>query len=391
MDRNPPRHPEKQKDAMSAGDCRRRGGGIIASTVGVLVILTAAGIWSNADLRLASLFFRPEDGWFLGAKPPWLWLYRYGTIPGIVFSAGALMVWGLSFVKTRLAPWRATALIIVLTSVIGAGLLVNTILKPYWGRPRPDQTVAFGGLWEYRHVNQPGTPGKGESFPCGHCTMGFIFTTMFFAYRRSPRLAVAGGTTGLILGGLLSAARIVQGAHYLLDTLWSLGIILLTAQVIYYQILTVPARETAVATEAPLSPRRRWWLAAGIAVAVVVMGVAFATRRPFYRTFTDPFALPLPGTAVSVRLNVDPSRFTVNYSDAATGQVRIDSNGFGWVGFDFAIAATHGRIGQTLTLDYDIQVGSYFSELRHGVVVTLPAALKDTVSVNLTVNGQNGR
>ncbi|MFH1985617.1 MAG: phosphatase PAP2 family protein [Pseudomonadota bacterium] len=361
--------------------------GVITATIGVLVIITAAGVWTGVDLRVAGSFFRPGDGWFLAAKEPWLWLYRYGTIPGIVLSVGALIVWGMSFVRARFAPWRSISLLIVLTSVIGAGLLVNTVLKPYWGRPRPDQIVAFGGLWEYRHVHQPGTPGKGESFPCGHCTMGFVFVAVFFAYRRSPRLALAGGAAGIVLGGLLSAARIVQGAHFFLDTVWSLGIILLTAQVLYYLVLQIPAEEGNAARSAPLSPRRRRWMIAGIAVAVVLMGTAFATRRPFYRTFTDQFEVPPDGVVV-VRLNAEPSRFTVNYEGTRKGQVRIDSRGFGWAGFDFAIIPAHRHTGNTTTLGYDIRVDSYFSELRHAVEVTLPATLKDAVSVRLAITGE---
>ena len=388
----PPPHtaPSAPARPVSRRQCLSRGLSVISATIGILIAITAAGVWADVDLKVAASFFRPGDGWFLGGREPWHWLYRYGTIPGIVLSAGALILWGLSFVKARLAPWRSTALLIVLTSVIGAGLLVNTVLKPYWGRPRPDQTAAFGGLWEYRHVHQPGTPGKGESFPCGHCTMGFVFVSVVFAYRRSPRLALAGGAVGVILGGLLSAARIVQGAHYLLDTIWSLGVMLLTAQVLYYLVLQIPARENAAVRVAPLSPRRRRWLFAGIAVAVVVMGLAFATRRPFYRTLTDTFAVATEGVVV-VQLNAAPSRFTVSYDAATEGRVRIDSQGFGWVGIDFAIVTTHRHADNTLNLDYDIRVGSYFSELRHTVAVTLPARFKDAVVVRLAVQDASVR
>ncbi len=376
-------------DPPSAGRCRRRGLIVISMTVGVFVVLTVIGVMVDVDRRVASIFFSPDEGWSLGAKAPWLWLYRYGTIPGVVFSIGALLVWGMSFIKGKLIAWRYHAMLIVLTSVIGAGFLVNTILKPYWGRPRPDQTVAFGSLWEYRHVHQPGTPGKGESFPCGHCTMGYVFTAMFFLYRRAPRLAVIGGTAGLVMGGLLSAARIVQGAHYLLDTMWSLGVILLTAQALYYLVLRVPVRgEGMIPTPAPLSRRQRLWMTVSIFIAVAVMAGAFSTRRPFYRTFNDRFDAPLPGTHLILKLSTEPSRFNVRYTDIDSGLVSIDSRGFGWIDFKFRITKQHLMVGKETILDYDIQVGSYFSELRHGVTVTLPKTLENELDVRLVAQNE---
>lgn len=372
--------PPRSLPPMTAAACRRRGIGVIGATAGILVVLSAIGIWADADLRLAEACYRPGAGWFLGGREPWHWLYEYGTIPGIALSICALLVFGASFVKTRIAPWRYPALVVVLTAVIGAGFLVNTVLKPYWGRPRPDQTVAFGGLWEYRDVYLPGTPGKGESFPCGHCTMGFVFLSLCFTWRRSPGLAVAGGTAGVVLGGLLSAARIVQGAHYLLDTLWSMGVILLTAQACYYLLLAVPAKEAAAV---PMTRRQKRLLTVTIAVAVVVMAAAFSTRRPFYRTYTAPFPPPASGGAVTVDMNAAPSRFQVRYEDVPEGRIRIDSRGFGWAGFKFDLVPGQRRVGNHLWLDIDIRVDSYFSELRHAVVLTLPSPLEDRVDVQL--------
>ena len=39
---------------------------------------------------------------------------------------------------------------------------------------------------------------------------------------------------GLLFGVLMSVARITQGAHFLSDTLWSWGMVQLTAVALYY-------------------------------------------------------------------------------------------------------------------------------------------------------------
>ncbi|HBH49073.1 MAG TPA: PAP2 family protein, partial [Bacteroidales bacterium] len=40
---------------------------------------------------------------------------------------------------------RRWALMMILTIVLGPGLLVNATFKDNWGRPRPNEIVEFGG------------------------------------------------------------------------------------------------------------------------------------------------------------------------------------------------------------------------------------------------------
>jgi membrane-associated PAP2 superfamily phosphatase len=46
---------------------------------------------------------------------------------------------------------------------------------------------------------------------------------------RRPRAAALGLVAGLVAGSILSMQRIVVGAHFLSDCVWSAGIIYLTA------------------------------------------------------------------------------------------------------------------------------------------------------------------
>jgi len=186
---------------LTVAACRRRGWLVLAGLTLVLVAVTAALTVLNVDLKLAGRFYDPGRGWFLGNEQPWQWLYRYGTIPGLVVTLAALAGWFAGKFRRNLAGWRPYCLLVVLTTVIASGILVNAVLKQYWGRPRPDQITDFGGQWTYRDVHRPGIPGQGGSFPCGHCAMGFTLVSLFFVRKRSKLIAYAGGGTGIVLGG----------------------------------------------------------------------------------------------------------------------------------------------------------------------------------------------
>ena len=223
------------------------------------------------DRKVAGLFFSESKGWHFVNKQPWQFINQYGTIPGIVLSVLALLGCFYCQIKDRYRSWRNNFLLIVLTSIIGAGLIVNTILKPYWGRPRPNQTIEFGGMLVYRPFYVPGEPGRGKSFTCGHSTMGFLFVTLLFFYRRSRAFAYAGLIAGLTAGGLLSAARIVEGAHYLSDNVWSLGIILITATTLHYFFLRIPLPNER--DDAPLSMKKK--IIMGCSVFLVCAAMVF--------------------------------------------------------------------------------------------------------------------
>ena len=125
-------------------------------------------------------------------------------------------------------------------------LIVNGILKPYWGRPRPNQIQELGGQYVYRHVLNPGIPGKGKSFPSGHSTMGFIFVSLIYFHRKSRSAAWIGGISGIVYGSVISAARVVQGAHFVTDCIWSLGVIWMVATISYYHVLRIPSAERKI-------------------------------------------------------------------------------------------------------------------------------------------------
>jgi membrane-associated PAP2 superfamily phosphatase len=189
----------------------------------LLLILLATLV--DMDARLSAYFYDPTAAsrWFLKTSAPWSWLYHYGEWPTAILAIGAALIWGGSLWRRSWACYRRACALIILAVMLGPGLLVNGLLKPLWGRPRPAQTVLFGGPHPYEHWWQPGDIGGGRSFPSGHAAMGYVLVLgmCLVPPRRSAWLRglVLGGA--LAYGSLLGATRVIQGGHFLSDVLWS--------------------------------------------------------------------------------------------------------------------------------------------------------------------------
>jgi lipid A 4'-phosphatase len=215
----------------------------------VLVALAFLAIFlfafSRLDITATRLFFRPEsaDVWPIANEPLWSLLYR--ATPWIT---GSLAVAGVIIIVTGLVRedskrLRLYGLFILFCVILGPGLIINVIFKDHWGRPRPRQIIEFNGKFDYVRPLVPSRNG-GKSFPCGDSSVGFLMSAGWWLWRRShPKRAVASLAAGLTFGTLLGIGRMVAGAHFLSDVVWSGLIVYGVAHALYYYILRVPARE----------------------------------------------------------------------------------------------------------------------------------------------------
>lgn len=362
-----------------------RGLKLLGIQFGILVVLSAVFALLDLDRTIAGYFYRPGEKWFLGHHPMWKVLYLYGTLPGALLAIVCLLAWLASFFNRRLTDWRPYFLLVVLTTVIAAGLLVNTVLKQYWGRPRPNQITEFGGHYAYRDLFPPGVPGKGASFPSGHAAMGFTFVALYFLRNRSHTIGRAGVATGIVLGGLLSAARLVKGAHFPTDVIWSLGIVMMTATALYYCIQRIPARHFK-SPALVMGKGKRMILIAVVAFAVTLIGGALMTRRPFYKTV--PFEHPLSSRVdnVHIRINAEPEEVMVHYGSRDKVVVLVHAHGFGWAWVDYDVHTRFTSAGTEATVALEIDARSYFAELDHALEVSLPERLKGHMVMEVVSN-----
>lgn len=219
--------------------------------IGIPVLLWIAftPFSSWLDLKLSIFFY--ENGSF-SSNPFWLFVFQYGFVPAWILTFIALGGFLLSFfplyrmylplAKVPLyRKWRNPCLVIVLTFAIGSGLIVHGILKDHWGRPRPKQTMEFGGKQPFRPYYQPNfnPPEPSKSFSCGHCSTGFTFFSLAIlgTYYRSRLFWWLGWSLAWGLGLILSLTRMAQGGHFLSDALASALIMWITAWSLAYLLI----------------------------------------------------------------------------------------------------------------------------------------------------------
>lgn len=186
-------------------------------------------LFPGLDLWASGLFYDAGNGGWLHARAWFAEFVRKG-LPVVLF--GVLLFVIVMWIAGRLfkdrflgIDGRVTAFLAG-SLALGPGLIVNSLLKENWGRARPSQIQEFGGDALY-------TPPwmvtdqcvSNCSFTSGHGALGFwVVAFAFLAPRawRGEAIAVA-----LLFGLGVSSVRIVQGGHFLSDTLWS-GIIVVT-------------------------------------------------------------------------------------------------------------------------------------------------------------------
>ncbi len=193
--------------------------------LGFVAWIAAMALAAPRDLQLSLAVVDRQDSlgrlvWALGEAPSW------------VLLAACLLVLLLgNRRRRRLRALRPLAWAVVLLAVIYP-LVATQLIKYFWGRVRfvdlrPD-------LSDYTPFYVPAGVGAGLSFPSGHTAMGFLPAPIpwFFAARGQHAAAVLSGLVVLAYGLVVAWGRIVFGAHYLTDTLFSMGVELLLAPVI---------------------------------------------------------------------------------------------------------------------------------------------------------------
>ena len=205
----------------------------------ILAIITMIFRTTDWDLKIAGYFFDPKlNPAFKETAYPWYIFYKVGAAPAIISVSVAGFILVIGFFNRVLKSYRLRSLFVILLMIISPGIIINSIFKENWGRPRPRECVEFHGESQFKKVWTPNFDNHdgGKSFPSGHASMGFFMFFPFFIYRayRKNKKAILWLLIGLVYGGLMSYARISQGGHFAGDCLWAGGFDYLTAAVLYY-------------------------------------------------------------------------------------------------------------------------------------------------------------
>ncbi len=197
----------------------------------MMMIFTA---WPSLDIWASSLFFSSSDGFWL-ARLHWIDVLRETIWLLIILGfVGALGMLVFTKVFRSTAPvldkvWE----VIVLTYLAGPIILVDAILKRYWGRARPSTVEEFGGPLDF-------TPAFMISDQCPkNCSFvsgeGSGVTALLIAVLLVTRNMVPSKYSRLITIGAFAVAatglslRIVMGRHFLSDTVFAVLFVTLIA------------------------------------------------------------------------------------------------------------------------------------------------------------------
>lgn len=190
-------------------------------------------LWPQLDLRVSQALYTPGAG-FTGDALGWVqWSYHWSPWVGRALLLGVFLAWLAGRLGwRRIAPARrAAAGVALCTALLGPGLLVEGVFKPELQRPRPVQTVDFGGSRPYHPPLRPcWSCDQHYSFVSSHAAAGFWL--MSWGLLASPAWRRRWFAIGLACGGVIGLGRMLQGGHYLGDVLFAFFTVWASGQVV---------------------------------------------------------------------------------------------------------------------------------------------------------------
>jgi lipid A 4'-phosphatase len=192
-------------------------------------------LFPRLDIDVSRLFF--ANGFYLQQRW-WTTLAHesMGYFLGITLAAViGLYAWNRLMKRNVCGVDGKRVVYVFAVLIVGAGLIVNVVLKDNFGRARPRDIAEFGGAQLYTppfvasHACQ-----KNCSFSSGEAAGGFFAIAVAWALgRRRALLAAAVG-----VGAFVSFCRVASGAHFFSDTIVSFFVMLLVADIFYYYLLS---------------------------------------------------------------------------------------------------------------------------------------------------------
>lgn len=228
---------------LSAARAPTRVSYFFSQIVGVTLVLACLAWWANVsglDLRIGRALFDPVLDDFPLHMNRWLELVGHRMVLAVPIGVAlaAVGVAGASFRIPAWRPWRGAALALAATCVVGQ-LAVN-VLKHYTTLPRPYDLDTLGGYTPYPlHWWTWARERAGGALPSGHAGAGYSMLTLYFVGWALGRPAWRwwGLAVGVTAGVGFSVVRILQGAHFLSQTLWSAALMWFLAALFFYPVI----------------------------------------------------------------------------------------------------------------------------------------------------------
>lgn len=351
----------------------------------VFIVLATFPFWFwDLDFWAQNFFYCPKQDslWCHGQDFLWNLLYHRGALPAGILAVVAVFVLLVGNRFTWLKTKRIYALFLLLTIVLGPGLIINSFLKMSCGRPRPREVVQYQGNWQYHHVGEKGITGKGKSFPCGHCSMGFVFISFYFIfYRKRKILAYIFLATGILYGGLIGLARMSQGGHFLSDVLWSGIVVFFSAWLLYHLVLKIPQKEAQVLPANEISKKKSAVLY-GVLLLAILGGILLATPVFHEKKFRSPQNLKHPHQ-FSLQCDYCQIKIRTVNDDVTAIRGSMIAQGFGFPGSKVYSWSNYFLANNLLSYRMQIVSLGFFSELVNTIEIELSPKLLQAVALEV--------
>jgi len=188
-------------------------------------------VFPGVDLSVSRWFYDAADGFVLADSPALRVLRSSSTwVMGSVLLLALFQVTRHALARRLAGQDARRSLWLLSCLVVGPGLLVNGLLKEYWGRPRPIATDLFGGEAPFQKAWVISEwCDRNCSFVSGEASSAAWLVAAALVAPRRIRTAVTAAAA--LYAMAISINRIAFGGHYLSDILlaWLLCALVFTA------------------------------------------------------------------------------------------------------------------------------------------------------------------
>lgn len=203
--------------SISASSAAKSDRLIVAFSIAIVASSMLFWVFPEVDLIVSRWFFSPDEGFLFSSDPNLQWLRKSspwalaGVITFILVRIlGDAMNGALTLSRARKPIWLLFGL------AFGPGLIVNGILKEFWGRPRPVNLDIFGGDAVHQMVWVISDWCDGNcSFVSGEASSSAWLVAAALVTPKKVRPYATAIT--LIYAVSLSLNRIAFGGHFLSD------------------------------------------------------------------------------------------------------------------------------------------------------------------------------
>lgn len=230
---------------------------ILLCLAAVLVLSAFFLAFPALDLMTSELFYRAESGFPLSQVPALKALRKSADLSLLILLTGLLgrLFWLVGRRGLGALGDARRSVYLLAALAVGPGLVVNGVLKNWWGRPRPVMVDIFGGEAPYQPVWRVTDWCQSNcSFVSGEASSATWLVAAIVLVPAPLRPLLA--PVVVVYALLLSLNRLAFGGHFLSDVVLSWTITGLVFAVLYRLMVSAPgvARRARVRAWKGLAP-----------------------------------------------------------------------------------------------------------------------------------------